>query len=201
MNRFTPVITYTLVSQGTFSKNNLEIQCDGRPILNVTTTNQMFQGTKITIQDSANGQIVAAAKPKSSKCQVFLGDPSATAEAHGDWIEVRKEGTFTYNNFQLRIDGTDFTWKRTHDSQLGAGTFSKRDFKLARTAHPNEVLAVYIKDSGMFNGVEAKLEFAEKLDPNVELLVLAAIFGIQEGIKKRARSGAAAGGAGGGGGA
>lgn len=85
------------------------------------------------------------------------------------------------------------TLHRTHDEALGASSLRNTHFKLLDSQNEDQVLAVYIQDRKLLDKSNvARVEYFAALDPNLELLSLAAIFGIEDKIRRRSNSSAVA---------
>lgn len=81
---------------------------------------------------------------------------------------------------------------RTHDKSLGANSTRNTHFKLLDGQNEDQVLAVYIQDRKWFNTSNvATIDYYVGLDPNLELLSMAAIFGIEDKIRRRNNTNAA----------
>lgn len=86
----------------------------------------------------------------------------------------------------------ELTYHRTHDKALGANSSRNTHFKLLDGQNESQVLAVYIQDRKWFDTSNvAKIEYFANLDPNLELLSMAAIFGIEDKIRRRNNTNAA----------
>lgn len=184
---------------GTFQTKHGEIRQNGSTILHTTKKTGFFSPPEITIQLN-DKSIIAAVRLKkmSSDKLLLLGNPDCTDKSQ--WITLEREG-FTASKYGFNFNGRRLVWTRTHNKDFGASTFGSRDFKLVDESS-GQVLMVYRYNSSMFKrGVVAHADFYAQLEQPMELLGLAGIMGIEEGIARSQRSNAAAASGGGGGGA
>ncbi|KAF2172298.1 hypothetical protein M409DRAFT_17533 [Zasmidium cellare ATCC 36951] len=161
--------TYNVTRDSGWNYRHLQVQHNNQTFLWVNTSGSGFLNARPRMHlqtQSEHGPVVAAAalKASSASCRVMLGNPDATAK--DDWIDVHSD--------------------KTHDKDLGASSSRNTHFKLLDGQNESQVLAVYIQDRKWFDSSNvAKIDYFAELDPNLELLSLAAIFGIEDRIRRK----------------
>ena len=82
------------------------------------------------------------------------------------------------------MDGRPYSWRRTHDKELGSRKRSFRDFKLVNEGDAGKALAVWIDNDGCgLQSSGATLKYFVELDRELELLSLAALLRIEDHIR------------------
>lgn len=83
---------------------------------------------------------------------------------------------------------------RTHNEALGVGAGSSRSTNFKLLDGQNEkVLGVYVQDWNLLDKTNVgTIHYFVDLEPNLELLSMAAIFGIEDKIRRRKNNSAAA---------
>lgn len=193
-----PIRQLEIFKPGTFNAKKLELRQNGNTVLWTNKSSSPFSQPQIDIQLS-DKTIVASVKLQSFSRDLLLhlGNPDCSDKAQ--WANLVCEN-FGRSKYKFVHNGKTCSWTRTHNKEIGARRIGGRDFKLVDEA-TGQVLVVYRFNYGLFKGgVNGNIDFYVQLDSQLELLSLAAILGIEEGIARRQRSSAGAAGGGGGGG-
>ena len=193
-----PVKQFEVHRSSAWNTKRHEIKQNGNTVLYTNRKKAMFSSPQINLQTS-DQQILASIKMQSFSKDLLLhlGNPDCTDKAQ--WANLTCDN-FMATKYKFGFGGRWFTWTRTHNKDLGASKFGGSNFKLVDESN-GCVVMVYRYTNGLFSGgVVGNIDFYAELDPQLELLALAAIVGIEERIAMRKRNAGAAGGAGGGGG-
>ncbi|KAK4508045.1 hypothetical protein PRZ48_001782 [Zasmidium cellare] len=183
-----PTKSYNITRESGWNYRHLQVQHNNQTFLWVNTSGTGFLHAKPRIHlqtQSENGPVVAAAelKKSSSGCRVTMSNPDTTPKE--DWIEVDSD-KWSQSQFSFGFQGRQFLWRRTHDKDLGASSTRNTHFKLLDGQNDSQVLAVYLQDRKWLDtSTVAKIDYFVELDPNLELLSMAAIFGIEDRIRRR----------------
>uniref|UniRef100_A0A2D3V8D4 Uncharacterized protein n=1 Tax=Ramularia collo-cygni TaxID=112498 RepID=A0A2D3V8D4_9PEZI len=172
--------TYDIGTDHVHTQRVLEIQHNTVPILWAGTS---FGVINIT-SDGDGLQTLAAVMPKSFySVRVMLG-PNPHALPKDAWADVLPEGRRS-SQHAFMFDDRLFWWRRMHDKSNGASLMGGHDFKLVDG--DDRAIAVYIDDRRTFHVEKiGRIDYFVELGRYLELFSLAAILGIQHGIRRLA---------------
>lgn len=179
-----PIKTYHVVNQHTFSSRHLEIQHNGQVIFWANEHNQLFHNTIVNLSvEAEHGPVVAACKLESFSQGVrfHLGNPDRSDKSA--WAACDCTG-FAEKHWSFRVDGRLYTWKRTHNRDLGGKTFGIKTFKLVDEGGNVVLVYVFTKSLGKLSQI-ATVDFYVEPGQQVERASLVTMLGIQVGIRRR----------------
>ena len=156
----------------------LEIRQNSSSILYTNKKRQALSPPRIDIRQDEQ-TILASVTVESWRrgAMLHLGDPDCTDK--DDWISVRTED-WKASKYKFVFAGRSFVWTRTHNKELGATKIGGRDFKLVEEGNEQVLMVCRHNYAVLKKGVFATIDYYVDVGPDVELLALAAILGIEE---------------------
>ncbi|EMC95629.1 hypothetical protein BAUCODRAFT_24663 [Baudoinia panamericana UAMH 10762] len=185
-----PRRTYNVVSVHVFTQTAFEIQLHGRPVLCAVIQRRCFSKDCVSLhQGSEKGPIVASCMLGKWKRDLayHVGIPGGSDK---DSWPVAKCDTWTEKAWNFTVGGRPYSWRRTHNRELGASRWSIGDFKLVDILDSKKVLAVHLRNMKIFGGWKdvAKIDLFTELDEELTLTSLVIIMTIEERIAQQSRS-------------
>lgn len=181
------VKTYEIIKPAQFKGENFEIRENGRPILWVTTRSMPFEPPRIDFESSTilGHPVVAVAKliEGSNGCRVHLGDPSNLAQPRWELVACENPEQGIYH---LNLGWRSVRWEKS-PPRFGPRRplENKLDFRLFDQSGGQ--LLLECTEESVESDQVARLDYMVDDGKGMELMGLAALFGILESTRRSKR--------------
>ena len=161
------------------NSSRLEIRHDDIPVLWTNKKTKVFSPTQIELSYNDNNVIASAKlKAKGSDALLLLGDPTSAAKT--DWINLACES----GHYKFMHNDHKFAWSRSFHSD-SAKRMSGKEYQLIDET-TGSIVMLWNSDIAMvMKGVMAKVNLFVYFEHQLELLALASVLIIDEGLSSR----------------